>query len=50
MVIAPILGFFGVLIRLIAISMILQNLDYVTFYITYAAGFAAGNFIGLKIE
>jgi uncharacterized protein YebE (UPF0316 family) len=49
-VIAPILGFFEVLIWLIAISEIMQNLDNVTCYIAYAAGFAAGNFIGLKIE
>lgn len=49
-IIAPILGFFEVLIWLIAIARIMQNLDNVTCYIAYAAGFAAGNFIGLKIE
>lgn len=49
-IIAPILGFFEVLIWLIAIAKIMQNLDNVTCYIAYAAGFAAGNFIGLKIE
>lgn len=48
--IAPILGFFEVLIWLIAITRIMQNLDNVTTYIAYAAGFAAGNYIGLKVE
>ena len=49
-VIAPILGFFEVLIWLIAITKIMQNLDNVTCYIAYAAGFATGNYIGLRIE
>ncbi|MBN2775302.1 MAG: DUF2179 domain-containing protein [Prolixibacteraceae bacterium] len=47
---APILGFFEVLIWLIAISKIFENLDNWVCYITYAAGFATGNYIGLKIE
>ncbi len=47
---APILGFFEVLIWLIAITRIMQNLDNVACYIAYAAGFAAGNYIGLIIE
>ena len=49
-IIAPILGFFEVLIWLIAITKIMQNLDNVTCYIAYAAGFSAGNYIGLIIE
>ncbi|PLX12797.1 MAG: hypothetical protein C0598_05050 [Marinilabiliales bacterium] len=49
-IIAPILGFFEVLIWLIAITKIMQNLDNFSCYIAYAGGFAAGNFIGLKIE
>jgi len=48
--IAPILGFFEILIWLIAITRIMQNLDNVTTYIAYAAGFATGNYIGLKVE
>lgn len=47
---APILGFFEVFIWLVAISKIFQNLDNWTCYIAYAAGFAAGNYIGLCIE
>lgn len=49
-ILAPILGFFEVLIWLIAITRIMQNLDNVMYYIAYAAGFAAGNYIGLIIE
>ncbi len=47
---APFLGFFEVLIWLIAISKIFQNLDNWLCYITYAAGFATGNYIGLLLE
>lgn len=47
---APILGFFEVLIWLIAISKIFQNLDNWLCYVTYAAGFATGNYIGLWLE
>jgi uncharacterized protein YebE (UPF0316 family) len=48
--IAPILGFFEVLIWIIAISKIMQNLDNYVNYIAYAAGFASGNLIGMIIE
>lgn len=48
--IAPILGFFEVLIWIVAISKIIQNLDNVVNYIAYAAGFAAGNYVGMIIE
>ena len=49
-VIAPILGFFEVLIWLIAISKIIQNLDNWICYVAYGAGFATGNYIGMIIE
>lgn len=48
--IAPFLGFFEVLIWIIAISKIMQNLDNYLNYIAYAAGFATGNFVGMMIE
>jgi len=48
--IAPILGFFEVLIWIIAISKIMQNLDNYVNYIAYAAGFATGNYVGMIIE
>ncbi len=47
---APLLGFFEVFIWLLAISRIMANLDNWTCYFAYAAGFAAGNYIGLIIE
>ncbi len=47
---APLLGFFEVLIWLVAITRIMQNLDNVIYYIAYAGGFATGNYIGLIIE
>lgn len=47
---APLLGFFEVLVWLLAISRIFENLDNWVCYFAYAAGFATGNYIGLKIE
>jgi uncharacterized protein YebE (UPF0316 family) len=47
---APILGFFEILIWLIAISKIFENLDNWFCYVAYAAGFAAGNYVGLTLE
>ena len=47
---APILGFFEVLIWLIAITRIIQNMDNWICYFAYGAGFATGNYIGLKLE
>lgn len=47
---APILGFFEVLIWLLAIGQIMQNLTNWACYLAYAAGFAIGNFTGLWIE
>jgi uncharacterized protein YebE (UPF0316 family) len=48
--IAPILGFFEVLIWITAISKIMENLDHYVNFIAYAAGFATGNFVGMIIE
>src|SRR5450759_4148995 len=48
--IAPILGFFEVLIWITAISKIMQNLDNYVNYIAYAAGFATGNYVGMILE
>jgi uncharacterized protein YebE (UPF0316 family) len=48
--VAPVLGFFEVLIWITAISKIMQNLDNYVNYIAYAAGFATGNFVGMIIE
>ncbi len=47
---APIIGFFEVLIWLIVIGQIMQNLTNVANYIAYAGGFAMGNFVGIFLE
>ncbi len=47
---APILGFFEVLIWLLAISRIFDNLDNWVCYLAYGAGFATGNYVGMYIE
>ncbi|MBN2167294.1 MAG: DUF2179 domain-containing protein [Marinilabiliaceae bacterium] len=49
-ILAPLFGFFEVLIWLIAMSKIMQNLDNWVYYIAYASGFAAGNYVGLILE
>lgn len=46
---APIVGFFEVLIWIIAIGQIMQNLANPICYIGYAGGFATGNYIGILI-
>ena len=47
---AALLGFFEVFIWLIVISSIMKNLASPFYYIFYAGGFAAGNFVGMTIE
>ncbi|MDD3738879.1 MAG: DUF2179 domain-containing protein [Lentimicrobiaceae bacterium] len=48
--IAPVIGFFEVIIWLIAVAQIMQHLDNWLCYIAYGAGFAAGNYIGMLME
>ncbi|GAB4319638.1 MAG: DUF2179 domain-containing protein [Bacteroidales bacterium] len=47
---APVLGFFEVIIWLLAIGQIMQHLTNVACYIAYGAGFAAGNYVGIVLE
>jgi uncharacterized protein YebE (UPF0316 family) len=47
---AAALGFVEVFIWLLAISQIMRNLTNIFNYLAYAAGFAAGNFIGISLE
>ena len=46
---APAVGFFEILIWLIAIGQIMKNLSNPACYIAYAGGFAMGNFVGMWI-
>ncbi len=48
--IAPILGFFEILIWLLAIGQVMQNLTNIVNYFAYAVGFSLGNYIGITIE
>lgn len=48
-VLAPIIGFFEVLIWILAIGQIMQNLTNPVCYLGYAGGFATGNYFGLLI-
>ena len=47
--IAPFVGFFEVLIWLLAIGQIMANLKNPACYIAYAGGFATGNYVGIII-
>ncbi len=47
---APILGFFEVIVWLLAVSQIMQNLSNIACYIAYGGGFATGTLIGMFIE
>jgi uncharacterized protein YebE (UPF0316 family) len=47
---APILGFFEVVVWLLAIGQIMQNLTNWVCYIAYGCGFAMGNLIGISLE
>lgn len=47
---APLVGFFQVLIWIITISRIMANLGIWTTYLGYAGGFAIGTYVGMKIE
>ena len=48
--IAPILGFFELLIWVIVINEVLRNVTTMAGYFAYAGGYAAGNYIGMFIE
>jgi uncharacterized protein YebE (UPF0316 family) len=47
---APVLGFFEITIWLFAIGQIMKNLNEISCYAAFAAGFTLGNFLGIFIE
>ncbi|HOE61434.1 MAG TPA: DUF2179 domain-containing protein [Kiritimatiellia bacterium] len=47
---APILGFFEVVIWLLAIRQIMNHVDNVLCYLAYGLGFAVGNYIGIGLD
>lgn len=46
----PILGFFEVLIWLVAIRQIFNNVDNIACYLAWAGGFSAGTYLGMYLE
>ena len=48
--VAPFLGFVEVFIWIVVVAQIVKNAHSFTAYLGYAAGFAAGTFVGMKIE
>lgn len=49
-VLAPLIGFFEILIWVVAIGIVVQHLDSPLHVIGYASGFAFGNYLGLRLE
>ena len=47
---APLLGFFEVIIWLLAIGQIMQHLDNFLCYFAYGLGFATGNYLGIYLD
>lgn len=47
---APIVGFFEVFIWVVIISQIFSHANNIIAYIAYAAGYAAGNYVGILVE
>ncbi len=46
---APVVGFFEVLIWLVVISQVIRNLANPLCYIAFAGGYATGNYIGMRL-
>ncbi|MBQ0758171.1 MAG: DUF2179 domain-containing protein [Gammaproteobacteria bacterium] len=47
---ASIIGFFEIMIWLVAAGQVLTNLDHWYLAVAYAGGFAVGNYVGISIE
>ncbi|MDY1591413.1 MAG: DUF5698 domain-containing protein [Methanofastidiosum sp.] len=47
---APLVGFFEVFIWINVMGQVMQNVNSIIHYVAYAAGFAAGNYVGIVIE
>lgn len=48
--IVPLIGFFEVLIWLIAMKQVMSHVDNVLSYLAWAGGFSAGTYVGMRIE
>lgn len=48
--IAPIIGFFEILIWIFVVSRVMDNLNNWVSFVAYAGGFATGNLVGMRLE
>lgn len=48
--VVPFIGFFEVLIWLIAMKQVLGHVDNIAAYLAWASGFATGTYVGMRIE
>ena len=48
--VAPLVGFFEILVWLVALAQVLQHLDRPVNYLAFAGGFAAGTYLGMWLE
>jgi len=49
-ILASVIGFFEIIIWLVAAAQVLTNLDQWYLALAYASGFAVGNYVGISIE
>ncbi|MDY0389866.1 MAG: DUF2179 domain-containing protein [Desulfobulbus oligotrophicus] len=47
---APFVGFFEILIWLVAITQVMNNLNNIAHFLSYAVGFSLGNYLGILLE
>ena len=45
-----VLGFFEALVYIVAVANVLRNFDHAVYAVAYAAGFAAGTYLGITLE
>lgn len=48
--ISAVLGFFEIFIWIVVVSKIMSGATQIVYYFAYAAGFAAGTYVGMKLE
>lgn len=48
--VAPLVGFFEILVWLVALAQVMQHLDRPVNYLAFGAGFAAGTYLGMWLE
>lgn len=48
--VAPLVGFFEILVWLVALAQVMQHLDRPINYLAFAGGFAAGTYLGMWVE